>query len=173
VQLTDATVLGLTPDAPAERWIALLEAAAFSPIHGKVLPPAIPTVVSEELTKTITRLGPLMPQLALLFGIVVDPKARAPRPLQAPRNDKGTRKRASDVNKTADAKGPRGPKKDKDVATAPKSSPAPTPVEEVPATAVIESPAPVVTEAPAEVPEAVVAETPAVVSADAPAEAAE
>jgi hypothetical protein len=173
VQLTDATVLGLTPDAPAERWIALLEAAAFSPIHGKVLPPAIPTVVSEELTKTITRLGPLMPQLALLFGIVVDPKARAPRPLQAPRNDKGTRKRASDVNKTADAKGPRGPKKDKDVATAPKSSPAPTPVEEVPATAVIESPAPVVAEAPAEVPEAVVAETPAVVSADAPVEAPE
>jgi hypothetical protein len=173
VQLTDATVLGLTPDAPAERWIALLEAAAFSPIHGKVLPPAIPAVVSEELTKTITRLGPLMPQLALLFGIVVDPKARAPRPLQAPRNDKGTRKRASDVNKTADAKGPRGPKKDKDVATAPKSSPAPTPVEEVPVTAVIESPAPVVTEAPTEVPEAVVAETPAVVSPDAPVEAAE
>jgi hypothetical protein len=160
VQLTDATVLGLTPDAPAERWIALLEAAAFSPIHGKVLPPAIPAVVSEELTKTITRLGPLMPQLALLFGIVVDPKARAPRPLQAPRNDKGTRKRASDVNKTAEARGPRGPKKDKDIAAAPKSTS--TPVES-------EVPAPVVTEAPVEV----VTEAPASVVADAPAEAAE
>jgi hypothetical protein len=160
VQLTDATVLGLTPDAPAERWIALLEAAAFSPIHGKVLPPAIPAVVSEELTKTITRLGPLMPQLALLFGIVVDPKARAPRPLQAPRNDKGTRKRASDVNKTAEARGPRGPKKDKDITAAPKSTS--TPVES-------EVPAPVVTEAPVEV----VTEAPASVVADAPAEAAE
>jgi hypothetical protein len=160
VQLTDATVLGLTPDAPAERWIALLEAAAFSPIHGKVLPPAIPAVVSEELTKTITRLGPLMPQLALLFGIVVDPKARAPRPLQAPRNDKGTRKRASDVNKTAEARGPRGPKKDKDIAAAPQSTN--SPVES-------EVPAPVVTEAPVEV----VTEAPASVVADAPAEAAE
>ena len=101
-----------------------------------------------------------MPQLALLFGIVVDPKARAPRPLQAPRNDKGTRKRASDVNKTAEARGPRGPKKDKDVAAAPKSTS--TPVES-------EVPAPVVTEAPVEV----VTEAPASVVADAPAEAAE
>lgn len=103
-QLTDATVLGLTPDAPAERWIALLEAAAFSPIHGKVLPPAIPTVVSDELKKTIVRLGPLMPQLALLFGVQVDPKARPPRPLQVPRGDKNTKKRAGDINKDSEAK---------------------------------------------------------------------
>lgn len=104
-QLVDATVAGLTTDAPAERWIALLEAAAFSPIHGKVLPAAVPTVVTDELTKTVTRLGPLMPQIAALFGIAVDPKARAPRPLQQPRpGDKNPRKRAGDINKDADAK---------------------------------------------------------------------
>jgi len=92
VQLVDATVLGLTVDAPAERWITLLEAAAFSPVHAKVLPPAIPPVVSDDLLKTIVRLGPLMPQLAALFGVAVDPKARAPRPLQQPRPDKNGKK---------------------------------------------------------------------------------
>jgi hypothetical protein len=110
VELIDATVAGMTVDAPSERWITLLEAAAFSPVHGKVLPPAVPTVISEDLLKTVTRLGPLMPQLAALFGVMVDPKARAPRPLQQPRGDKNPKKRAADVNKSADAKAPRGPK---------------------------------------------------------------
>lgn len=117
-QIVDATVAGLLPDAPAERWIALLEAAAFSPVHGKVLPPAIPAVVSDELMKTVVRLSPLMPQLALLFGVQVDPKARPPRPLQQPRGDKGPHKRAGDINKSSDAKptggkpAGRGPKRD-------------------------------------------------------------
>jgi hypothetical protein len=111
-QVVAATVAGLTPDAPSERWIALLEAAAFSPVHGKVLPAAVPTVISEDLTKTVTRLGPLMPQIAALFGIAVDPKARPPRPLQVPRGDKGPQKRAGDVNKSADAK-PRADKPDR------------------------------------------------------------
>jgi hypothetical protein len=124
-QLVDATVLGLTVDAPAERWITLLEAAAFSPVHAKVLPPAIPAVVSEDLLKTIVRLGPLMPQLAALFGVAVDPKARAPRPLQQPRPDKNGKKRAVDVNKASDSKPPRAPK----AAPAAAQTPAEAPVE--------------------------------------------
>jgi hypothetical protein len=113
-QIIDATVAGLTPDAPAERWIALLEAAAFSPVHAKVLPAAVPTTVSEDLVKTVTRLGPLMPQIATLFGIAVDPKARPPRPLQQPRTaDKGPRKRAGDINKGADSKPTAKPSKPK------------------------------------------------------------
>ena len=124
-QLVDATVLGLTVDAPAERWITLLEAAAFSPVHAKVLPPAIPAVVSEDLLKTIVRLGPLMPQLAALFGVAVDPKARAPRPLQQPRPDKNGKKRAADVNKASDSKPPRAPK----AAPAAAETPAEAPLE--------------------------------------------
>jgi hypothetical protein len=103
-QVVAATVAGLTTDAPSERWIALLEAAAFSPVHAKVLPAAVPAVISEDLTKTVTRLGPLMPQIAALFGIAVDPKARPPRPLQVPRGDKGPHKRAGELNTSADGK---------------------------------------------------------------------
>ena len=147
VELIDATVAGMTADAPSERWITLLEAAAFSPVHGKVLPPAVPTVISEDLLKTVTRLGPLMPQLAALFGVMVDPKARAPRPLQQPRGDKNPKKRAADVNKSADAKAPRGPKPP----AAPKPEAAPQ-QETAPAPAAVESP----------VAESPVVETPAV-----------
>ena len=102
-QLVDATVAGLTVDAPAERWIALLEAAAFSPVHGKVLPPAVPTVVADDLLKTVTRLGPLMPQLAALFGVMVDPKARAPRPLPAAKTARPKKKSAAQLNDKAAA----------------------------------------------------------------------
>lgn len=123
----------------------MLEAAAFSPVHAKVLPPAIPAVVSEDLLKTIVRLAPLMPQLALLFGVAVDPKARPPRPLQQPRGDKGPHKRAGDINKSADAKpsagkpGARGPKRDGAPGAKPAksdSAPASSPAE---VTAVVEA----------------------------------
>jgi hypothetical protein len=137
-QVVAATVAGLTTDAPSERWIALLEAAAFSPVHAKVLPAAVPTVISEDLTKTVTRLGPLMPQIAALFGIAVDPKARPPRPLQVPRGDKGPHKRAGDLNKSADGKpgadkprrGPKPPTSDAPKPSAPAvaSEPASEPV---------------------------------------------
>ncbi len=129
VQLVDATVIGMTPDAPAERWITLLEAAAFSPVHAKVLPPALPPVVSDDLMKTVVRLAPLMPQLAVLFGVSVDPKARAPRPLPAPRPDRtNNKKRSSDANKAPDAKHSRGkgPQKPR---TAPVDAPAKAPSE--------------------------------------------
>jgi len=137
VQLVDATVAGMTVDAPAERWITLLEAAAFSPVHSKVLPPAVPPVVSDELMKTIVRLGPLMPQLAALFGVAVDPKARAPRPLQQPRPDKSGKKRAADVNKSSEAKPARTP--------APAAEAAPVSAPEAPVEAPVASEAPEVT----------------------------
>ena len=154
-QLVDATVAGLTVDAPSERWIALLEAAAFSPVHAKVLPAAVPTVITEDLTKTVTRLGPLMPQIAALFGITVDPKARAPRPLQQPRQgDKNGRKRAGDLNKDAEAKGAtpkqsakQAPKSEQSAAAAAEAEPAPVAqsapvsapaVDEAPASEVVE-----------------------------------
>jgi hypothetical protein len=152
-QIIDATVAGLTPDAPAERWIALLEAAAFSPVHAKVLPTAVPTTVSEDLVKTVTRLGPLMPQIATLFGIAVDPKARPPRPLQQPRTaDKGPRKRAGDINKAADAKpsakpGAKPSKPKAAVATVEEAPVVEAPAVEIPAVEVPAVEVPVVEEA--------------------------
>jgi hypothetical protein len=97
-QLAAGTTAALTMDAPADRWVVLLEAAAFSPVRTLVTPAAPCAQVSEELTKTVIRLAPLMPQVAALFGVVVDPKAPAPRPLRPQRPEKPARKKAAQVN---------------------------------------------------------------------------
>lgn len=94
-QLSAATSAGLTADAPAERWSALLEAAAFSPVRTQVTAAGIPNPAPEAVLATVTRLAPLMPQIAALFGITPDPKAKPPRPLQQQRPDRNARKKTS------------------------------------------------------------------------------
>lgn len=103
-QLAASTSEGLTADAPSERWSALLEAAAFSPVRAQVTAASIPNPVPDPVLATVTRLAPLMPQIAALFGITPDPKARPPRPLQPQRPDRTARKKQGDA---ASDRGPR------------------------------------------------------------------
>jgi hypothetical protein len=92
-KLGSATNAALTADDPSDRWIAVLEAAAFSPIRTLVTPTAAPAQPSPELVATVTRLGPLLPQVAGLFGIEVPDKAPTPKPLrQQPRKKEAARK---------------------------------------------------------------------------------
>lgn len=111
-QLAAATTAALTIDAPADRWIALLEAAAFSPVRLQVNPVSPSSTVSADLTKTVMRLGPLMPQVAALYGVVVDPKAPAPRPLRPQRQEKPQAKRADGKSDRAAGRPDRGPRRD-------------------------------------------------------------
>ncbi len=110
-RLADSTNASLAPmDAP-DRWSAMLEAAAFSPIRSLVKPTNKPDVVNDELTATLKRLAPALPHVAELFGIEVDPKAAMPKPLRpAPRPGKGkpegAKGEAGDRGKRPD----RGPK---------------------------------------------------------------
>lgn len=104
-QLAQASTAALTPDAPAERWVALLEAIAFSPVRSSVKPAAPATQVTDDLTKTVTRLAPLVPQISALYGVAPTPGAPAPRPLRPARaTAKPARKKASEVNADAQAK---------------------------------------------------------------------
>jgi hypothetical protein len=81
-RLADSTNASLAPmDAP-DRWAAMLEAAAFSPVRASVKPIRKPDVVNDELTATVTRLAPALPQIAALFEIEVNPKAPMPKPLR-------------------------------------------------------------------------------------------
>jgi hypothetical protein len=81
-KLAAAATANLTTDALPDRWVAVLEAVAFSPIRAQVSAAAVPTQSSDELTATVKRLGTLLPQIATLFGIEVDPKASAAKPLR-------------------------------------------------------------------------------------------
>lgn len=101
-KMAAAATAALTSDALPDRWVALLEAIAFSPVRTMVTPTVVPLQVSDDLSKTVVRLAPAMPQIATLFGITVDPKAPQPRPLRPTRTERPVKKKASDINKAAD-----------------------------------------------------------------------
>jgi hypothetical protein len=139
-KLGTATNAALTADDPSDRWIAVLEAAAFSPIRTLVTPAAAPAQPSPELVATVKRLGPLLPQVAVLFGIEVPEKAPTPKPLrQQPRKKEAPRKPGGPA-----AKQP--PKEEAEKATEPPaetaSAPEPPaePAAEPPAEAGVETP---------------------------------
>lgn len=84
-QLAKAATESLSNDATSDRWIAILEALAFSPIRSAVRPIGAPQSTTDALRETVKRLAPLVPQIAALFAIEVKPGAQAPRPLRPPR----------------------------------------------------------------------------------------
>ena len=92
VQIAKAATESLASDAGADRWIAVLESLAFSPIRAQVKPAAIPVATTDALRETVKRLSPLLPQIAALFGIEVVAGAQAPKPLRPPRQAKQVRK---------------------------------------------------------------------------------
>ncbi|MFA5775352.1 MAG: hypothetical protein WC864_08240 [Ilumatobacteraceae bacterium] len=90
-QLAAAATASLAPDSGSDRWIAVLEAIAFSPIRGQVKPSAAPVQPSPALIATVTRLAPLLPQIATLFNVKVAPGGHTPRPLRPARPAKAMR----------------------------------------------------------------------------------
>ena len=95
-RLSEAATAALLPDDPADRWIAVLEATAFSPVRTLVVPTVAPTTITDDLRATTLRLGPALPQIAALLGVEVPAGAHKPKPLrqQPARKDpkKGPRK---------------------------------------------------------------------------------
>ncbi|MEY2765615.1 MAG: hypothetical protein RL552_520 [Actinomycetota bacterium] len=112
-RLVALTLEQLSPLSSSERWVIVLEALAFAPIHNEVVPAALPAKVSPELTATVTRLAPAIPRIAALFGVAVDPKARMPRPLRNEWRDKKGKKNEKKAGNGAPANGARGNAKGK------------------------------------------------------------
>ncbi len=81
-RLGAAATAALGPDDPADRWIAVIEAAAFSPVRTLVAPTTAPTVITDDLKATTLRLGPALPQIATLLGVEVPADAPKPKPLR-------------------------------------------------------------------------------------------
>ena len=83
-RLAEAATANLTADALADRWVAVLEAAAFTPIRTQVSITSKPETVPAELTKTVERLAALLPQIASAFGVEAGSN-HAPKPLRPTR----------------------------------------------------------------------------------------
>lgn len=154
-RLAAAAVANLTADALPDRWVAVLEAAAFSPVRSQVLPAAAPTQVNDELKATVARLGSLLPQIAALFGIAVDAKAAPAKPLRPTR--------PAPAKKPAPAKAARPAAPAKDAAAPAATEPAAT--EPAPAATTVDDAA----TAPGETPAPVEADTAPVVDVEAAA----
>jgi hypothetical protein len=113
-RLAAATLAALEPTATPERWSALLEAVAFSPVRAQVTPTAKPEQVNDELLATVKRVGALLPQIAALFGIEPKTSGLPPRPLRPARPGAPARKPGAAPAKDATPKdGPRPPKQPK------------------------------------------------------------
>ncbi len=92
-RLAAATLAALEPTATADRWSALLEAVAFSPVRTLVVPTAKPEQVTDDLLATVKRVGSLIPQIAELFGVEPKTGGLPPRPLRPTRPNTPTGKK--------------------------------------------------------------------------------
>jgi hypothetical protein len=88
-RLAESAGASLHAQATPDRWIAVLEAIAFSPVRSSVLAASVPSPVPDELATTITRSAGALPQIAAQFGIeppavTGPPKPRRPAPPKRP-----------------------------------------------------------------------------------------
>jgi hypothetical protein len=129
-RLGEAATAALAPDDPADRWIAVLEAAAFSPVRTLVAPTTAPSVITDDLKATTLRLGPALPQIAALLGVQVPAGTPKPKPLRAgpPRKD-GRNERNKDAKRSG-GRGGRSGERPAPAAAAPAST---EPVADAPA----------------------------------------
>lgn len=87
-RLGEAATAALEPTDTSDRWSAVLEAAAFSPVRTLVVPTTPPSNITDDLKATALRLGPLLPQVAELLQVEVPADAPRPKPLRPqPRKD--------------------------------------------------------------------------------------
>ncbi len=72
-QLAEAAGLAMSADTPAERWAALLEAVATSPVRRAVKPGGLPAVPGDELLQAARQQSGRVPALASMLGISMPP----------------------------------------------------------------------------------------------------
>ena len=72
-QLGEAASQAMAPDTPAERWLALLDAVAASPVRRSVKPVGLPSDPSPELRRATHQQSGRIPALAAMLGITIPP----------------------------------------------------------------------------------------------------
>ena len=80
-RLAEAAGAAMTAETTAERWAALLDAVAASPVRRAVKPAGLPAEPGEDLLAAAKRLAGRVPGVAAALGIEAPaPPARPPRP---------------------------------------------------------------------------------------------
>lgn len=142
-KLTDGAGAALTDDAPAERWVAVLEALAFAPVRDKVIPTSLPKELHPDVKATIARLATRIPKIAHIFEIA--PDRNAPRPKIERRRPKKQPPKPSSPKDASRGRQDKAPKAVESTPSTDHSVPTPgeaVPAEPVPTDAAVASPAP-------------------------------
>jgi hypothetical protein len=72
-RLTDAASAAMSPEAPPERWSALLDAVALSPVRRSVQPVGLPPDPPPDLKRSAHQHSGSIPALAKLLGVSIPP----------------------------------------------------------------------------------------------------
>jgi hypothetical protein len=87
-RLSDAAAQAMAPDTPADRWLALIDAVAASPVRRTVKPVGLPNEPSPDLRRAAQQQSGRIPALAAMLGIAIPPP---PTPMTARRPPAGPR----------------------------------------------------------------------------------
>jgi hypothetical protein len=148
----------LTAEATADRWSAVLDAIAHSPVRTEVAPVSTPDPASDELLAVVKRYASRVPKVAVAFGIQATASSSKKRGRSMRPPEPGRRKGAVPVPERAEDTGLAAPVADEpatepvEALDAPKS--AAEPVEPVSAVETAEAALPVEAAEPVETPEA-------------------
>jgi hypothetical protein len=131
-RLTEGASAALTDEAAAERWVAVLDALAFSPVRDKVIPTSLPKELHDDVRSTIARLATRIPKIAHIFEI--EPDRTAPRPKTERRKPKKPAKKAAPKRDKPEDDAPKDEPRDEGAAVEPAPSAAPAEPEAEPTT---------------------------------------
>jgi len=168
-RLVEGTNEALTAEASPERWVAVLDALAFSPVRDRVIPASLPVELHPDVRATIARLATRIPKIAHIFEI--EPDRSAPRPKIERRRPRKPRKGDQPAGAPAsrDARDEAGEKAAEAPTETPAAEAAAAPVEAVEAgPEAAEAEAPVEATAPEGEPEVAEATAPEPAPADEP-----
>jgi hypothetical protein len=134
-RLADAATAALGPDTGSDRYATVVDALAFSPVHARVAPAAVPSSPGDSLTAVIRKLADRVPLVAAAFGIEPAPagkgrgRSRGRGGRKAPAAKAGAPVPAPPVVPGGDAPPPAGPDAAAPAASAPDAPVAPGPGE--------------------------------------------
>jgi hypothetical protein len=122
-RLTEAAGAAMSPDAPPDRWAALLEAAAASPVRRSIQPAGLPADAPPDLKRSAHQQSGSIPALAKLLGVSIPPP---PVPSGTRRRPDGSQTAARRSKTSHRRGGPSGAERDRGSA-GPSEGPGPQP----------------------------------------------
>jgi hypothetical protein len=173
-RLTDAASQAMAPDTPPDRWIALIEAVAESPVRRAVKPVGLPPEASPEIRQAAYQQSGRIPALATMLGISIPPPPTPTAPRTRPaRGGPGGGAGGGGAGRRRDGEGGRGPRSGWPGGEKRAAGPAEPPAAEAAEPVVAEAAPTVEAPAPVEPPVSDVAEAPAAETAKAAADPTE